>query len=225
MKTDYDKEAIISFWNVFFDNVYKYPIHLWNKDDALAFLKTYGQRAPNRNITSIYNTECNKREYIFYMENGVCFKDLLSWSVDMYNSVMEKICEGNIENDISSKNIKAKDVFFICPRRQQYFYMLTLDDVEKWIEKGGYGVPRKNIRKTKRHVKKENDEDMNKKINIVRILKSNDKILKRKQYKKMAIVGILTAGIIIILYVIIKMIRKKINQFAFKGSSQSLKVK
>lgn len=180
-----DNESTLSFWNVFFDNIYKYSDELSDieKDDFVNFISNYGRRSTFPAIEYKYN------EIIKNNPINLSSKDsLIEWGINIYNSILKSLgCKENCNNNVNDNNIIFKnfDGYSFTP--------INLKMAKEWNEYGRCGVPR--IKSYKREI----DEKV---FRFTDRIKTQMKISRRKKYIYISIFFILgfTAGIITFKY-------------------------
>lgn len=128
-----DNESTLSFWNVFFDNIYKYPEKPTYKDkqDISEFITKYGKQSIYPIIQNTYN------KYIDDFKNNIKDrKSLLKWGANFYNKVLNDIgCIEDYNCDHINTNVYKK-------YNNAFFIPLNSKILEEWYENGNTGVPR-----------------------------------------------------------------------------------
>lgn len=128
-----DNESTLSFWNVFFDNIYHYPKYPNYKDekDIIEFFIKYGDRSTFPGIQSAYK-QCIENQKINPKNNDT----LLKWGIDIYNSVLEQLrCKE--KSDLYGK--------IFCVHKEynnSYFVPVDYKMAIEWFKNGNTGVPR-----------------------------------------------------------------------------------
>lgn len=83
-----ENESLLSFWNVFFDNVYQYPADPTDNDkkNMYNFINNYGNYSTYPFIKKLY--------YQYIEKNGINLKNkntFIQWVIDFYNSIINEL--------------------------------------------------------------------------------------------------------------------------------------